>query len=166
MKKMLPFLLLMFIVALVSCNTNNDPKPAAQAVNYTDTAGLAQFQAWKAMHELQPASAYPAGVATATPPVQKKIVYYVPRSSRSVSRRSSYSGSSMMSSSSNTAYRPAKRGWSKAAVGTAVGAGSGAVIGALLDKRSHIAGGIIGGLLGGGAGYLVGHSIDKKNGRY
>ena len=58
-----------------------------------------------------------------------------------------------------------KKGWSKAAKGTAIGAASGAVIGAVVNKRNRAAGAVIGGILGGGGGYVIGRTMDKKDGR-
>ncbi|MEP6677564.1 MAG: YMGG-like glycine zipper-containing protein [Ferruginibacter sp.] len=57
-----------------------------------------------------------------------------------------------------------KKGWSKAAKGTAIGAGAGALTGVLVSKNKG-KGAIIGGLLGAGAGYVIGRSKDKKDGR-
>lgn len=61
--------------------------------------------------------------------------------------------------------QPAKKGWSKAAKGTLIGAGSGAVVGAVVSKNSRGKGAVIGGVVGGTAGYLLGRSKDKKDGR-
>jgi uncharacterized membrane protein len=61
---------------------------------------------------------------------------------------------------------PRKKRWSKAAKATVIGAGAGAVAGAIINKRNRGAGAVIGGILGAGAGYGIGRSMDKKDGRY
>jgi uncharacterized membrane protein len=61
---------------------------------------------------------------------------------------------------------PRKKGWSKAAKGTVIGAGTGAVAGAIINKRNRGVGAVVGGILGAGAGYGIGRSMDKKDGRY
>jgi hypothetical protein len=59
-----------------------------------------------------------------------------------------------------------KKGWSKAAKGTAIGAGVGAAAGAIIVKKNRGLGAAAGAVIGGGAGYGVGRSMDKKDGRY
>jgi hypothetical protein len=59
-----------------------------------------------------------------------------------------------------------KKGWSKAAKGTVIGAGVGAAAGAIIVKKNRGLGAAAGAVLGGGAGYGVGRSMDKKDGRY
>ena len=165
MKKLIPFLALAVIaIVFAACHSNSaNDLNAASDVNRNDTAGLAQFQAWKAQNELTPVSQYPGNLSGAT--VKKTIVYYVPVKSthhKTVSR--SYNSGSYSSASSNTALR--KRGWSSAAKGAAIGAGGGAILGAVINRRNPLVGGVIGGLLGGAGGYVYGHSRDKRNGRY
>ncbi len=58
-----------------------------------------------------------------------------------------------------------KKGWSKAAKGTVIGAGTGIVAGAIINKKNRGVGALVGGLLGAGAGYGIGRSMDKKDGR-
>lgn len=66
------------------------------------------------------------------------------------------------------AAQPAKKkkGWSKAAKGTVIGAGVGAAAGAIIVKKNRGLGAAAGAVIGGGAGYGVGRSMDKKDGRY
>ena len=182
MKRMLPILILVTIlaVAFTACNSRQDAT-AEQArfqaykdsLNYaTDTSGLAKYQAWKAQHELADINQY--GQSTSTPavaaaPAKKVIKTYVPvyKTSKSSSSTSSSTNSgSMTSESSNTAETVQKKGWSKAAKGAAIGGGAGAVIGALLNKKNRVLGGVIGGAVGAGVGYGLGRSMDKKDGRY
>ena len=59
-----------------------------------------------------------------------------------------------------------KKGWSKAAKGTVIGAGVGAAAGAIIVKKNRGLGAAAGAVIGGGAGYGVGRSMDKKDGRY
>ncbi|MFL5787195.1 MAG: YMGG-like glycine zipper-containing protein [Flavisolibacter sp.] len=168
MKKMLPILILIAIV-FAACHTNSATSDASKIqsgqVQFVDTAGLAQFQQWKAQNELSSVNSYKGTIPQSAMPVQKTVVYYVPKhssSSRSASR--SYNSGNYNSVSGNTALR--KKGWSKAAKGAAIGAGGGAILGAIINKRNPLVGGVIGGILGGAAGYGYGHSLDKKDGRY
>lgn len=162
------------VAVMASCSQNN-PRTAAetQTLQPTDTAGLAQFQAWKAQNELavanQMAQANQLAAQQPTREIVRERVVYVnsPRSSSrsSASRSRSSSGSSGVynSTSSNTAR---KKGWSKAAKGAVIGGAGGAVIGAVVNKRNRAAGAVIGGVLGGAVGYGIGRSQDKKDGRY
>lgn len=136
-------------------------------VTTIDTTGLAQFQAWKAQHELADVKAYhPDGVAVAA----KKVRAVVPKTTKShtaaTHRTATNASGAMTSESGNTAKAPVKKGWSKAAKGAAIGGGSGAVIGAVVNKKNRAAGAVIGGVIGGGVGYGIGRSMDKKDGRY
>lgn len=195
MKKLLPIFSIAIIMA--ACNTtpqegqkanpSGTMELAASAFN-PDTAGLSQFQAWKAQNELAEPKDYSrqvqqkedAPVAKAKKisrkPVSRKPQYtaaskrnVVYRQSKQASDSPSSNGNSgpvvMDSESSNTAEAPEKRGWSKAAKGTAIGAGGGAVIGATVYKKNRALGAAIGGVLGGGIGYKIGRNMDKKEGR-
>ena len=171
MKKIL-FLLSITIVAaflITACNSNNRAEADAVAklkayqdsVKFSaDTAGLAQFQAWKAQNELTdeemlgentPSAA--AGNTTSKPAATR---------TRSVSR----SSGSRSSSSGNTASAPARKKVSKAAKGAVIGGVGGAVAGAIINKRNRVVGGVVGGVIGAGVGYGIGRSKDKKDGRY
>jgi Glycine zipper len=105
-----------------------------------DATEMAQFEAWKAAQEK---------------PVIKK---------KSTVRTVNYQSPVMKDETQNTAK--VKKGWSKAAKGAAIGAASGAVIGAVVNKRNRAAGAVIGGVVGGGGGYVIGRTMDKKDGRY
>ena len=135
-----------------------------------DTTGLAQFQAWKAQHELANVSAYqPAAQSVATAPKKTYTAAHKTAKSRtatSTSRSGTNASGTMTSESGNTAKAPVKKGWSKAAKGAAIGGGSGAVIGAVVNKKNRAVGAVIGGVVGGGVGYGIGRSMDKKDGRY
>ena len=171
MKKIL-FLLGITVIAaflLTACNSNNRAEADAVAklkayqdsVKFSaDTAGLAQFQAWKAQNELTdeemlgentPSAA--AGNTTSKPAATR---------TRSVSR----SSGSRSSSSGNTASAPARKKVSKAAKGAVIGGVGGAVAGAIINKRNRVVGGVVGGVIGAGVGYGIGRSKDKKDGRY
>jgi hypothetical protein len=178
MKRMLPILILVTVlaVAFTACNSRQDTA-AEQAkfqaykdsLNYaTDTSGLAKYQAWKAQHELADISEYgkTTSPAVATAPVRKVIRTYVPVSRTTRSSSSSANSGSMTSESSNTAETVQKKGWSKAAKGAAIGGGAGAVIGAVLNKKNRVLGGVLGGVVGAGVGYGLGRGMDKKDGRY
>jgi hypothetical protein len=171
MKKIL-FLLTITITAaflITACNSNNRAEADAVAklkayqdsVKFSaDTAGLAQFQAWKAQNELTDEEMLgentPSAVAansTSKPAATR---------TRSVSR----SSGSRSSSSGNTASAPARKKVSKAAKGAVIGGVGGAVAGAIINKRNRVVGGVVGGVIGAGVGYGIGRSKDKKDGRY
>ena len=171
MKKIL-FLLSITIVAaflITACNSNNRAEADAVAklkayqdsVKFSaDTAGLAQFQAWKAQNELtdeemlgENAPSAVAGKTTSKPAATR---------TRSVSR----SSGSRSSSSGNTASAPARKKISKAAKGAVIGGVGGAVAGAIINKRNRVVGGVVGGVIGAGVGYGIGRAKDKKDGRY
>lgn len=171
MKKIL-FLLSITIVAaflITACNSNNRAEADAVAklkayqdsVKFSaDTAGLAQFQAWKAQNELtdeemlgENAPSAAAGKATQ-------------RSAATRTRSVSRSSGSRSSSSGNTASAPARKKISKAAKGAVIGGVGGAVAGAIINKRNRVVGGVVGGVIGAGVGYGIGRAKDKKDGRY
>ncbi len=134
-----------------------------------DTAGLAEFQNWKAQNELAEVAQYNQAQYAAAAPVAQKIRSSAParKSSGTTARKSTSSSNgsgSMTSTSENTASR--KKGWSKAAKGAAIGTAGGAVVGAVVNKKNRVAGGVIGGVLGAGVGYGIGRGMDKKDGRY
>lgn len=148
MKKFFSILAVTAAIAVVmtACNSN---RGNAKEVIFVDTAGLAQFQAWKAMNQgMVPAQPNAAHTNTAV------------RNSSA-----SHKSGSMNSSSTNNAKVAQKKGWSKAAKYSVIGGAGGAVLGAVINKRNRVAGGVIGGVLGGGIGYGLGRSKDKKEGR-
>ena len=142
------------VVIFSSCASKKSPDNLVLGAT-ADTTGLAEFQSWKMMNETKKASEFytqgykDAMSTTATAKPKTKVVYRT-------------------TAAASPAPAPIvrKKGWSKAAKGTAVGAATGALAGALINKKNRLAGGIIGGLLGGGGGYLIGHGMDKKDGRY
>ena len=162
---------------LASCGPKT-PKATVAGVNNValDTAGLAQFQAYKKQQEFNAmmanyeATKQPVAVAPANGVRTVNRTQYVPvrRSSSSSGRaytpaRRTSSGS-MNSVSNNTAMR--KRGWSKAAKGAVIGGVAGAGAGAIINKKNRAAGAVIGGVVGAGGGYVIGRGIDKRDGRY
>lgn len=163
------------VVILASCSQNN-PRTAAetQTLRPADTAGLAQFQAWKTQNELAAAQALQTQQMAEQQPVREVVrerVVYVnePRSTRrstSTARRSSSGSGSTGSSSGTGTTQQQKKGWSKAAKGAAIGGAGGAVVGAVVNKRNRAVGAVIGGVVGGAVGYGIGRSQDKKDGRY
>ena len=164
------------VVILAACSQNN-PRTAAetQTLRPADTAGLAQFQAWKAQNELATTQALQAQQLAEQQPVREVVrerVVYVsePRSttrrSTSTARRSSSGSNSGTYSSGSGTTQQQKKGWSKAAKGAVIGGAGGAVVGAVVNKRNRAAGAVIGGVLGGAVGYGIGRSQDKKDGRY
>jgi Glycine zipper len=155
MKRIIPVFAL--AVAMTACNTTPNTDTTQKAIQpATDTAGLAQYRAWKAQNELVNTSEN-----TASQPQTRTVVKYVPVSS---SARRSSSGSGV-STSSGTATASRKKGWSSAAKGAVIGGVAGAAGGAIINKKNRALGGVLGGVLGAGAGYGIGRHIDKKNGR-
>jgi hypothetical protein len=120
-----------------------------------DATELAQFETWK---ESQVANALQQQNATSN--------YVAPKKSSTTKRSTSYSSPKMVSESQNAAKTTTRtKGWSKAAKGTAIGAAGGAVLGAVINKRNRAVGAVIGGVIGGGGGYVIGRTMDKKDGR-
>jgi Glycine zipper len=157
MKKMFSIVALAATLA-ISCKSNTDTANTKPAIPVApDTAGLAQFQQWKAQNELSNTSQYNAAAPAPAAPATKTIVKYVPVQSGSTVYRSESSNAAKASST--------KRGWSKGAKGAVIGGVGGAAAGAIINKRNRGAGAIIGGVLGAGAGYGIGHGKDKKDGR-
>lgn len=157
MKRIIPVFAI--AVAMTACNTTPDTASSQKAIQpVVDTAGLAQFQAWKAQNELMSTQQN----AAMQPQVTREVVRYYPASS---ARRSSSSSGSRTSTSSGTATTQ-KKGWSSAAKGAVIGGVAGAAGGAVINKKNRAVGGVVGGVIGAGVGYGIGRSIDKKNGRY
>lgn len=167
---------------MASCS-NDTPKTAVAETKVvtpaTDTAGLAQYQAWKAQNELATANPQPQQNVTATTQpvkeVAKERVVYVekpaPKKSSGTTKSAASSGSTASSgtgtgTTTTAAPVPAKKkGWSKSAKGAVIGGVGGAVAGAVINKRNRGVGAVIGGVLGAGAGYGIGKAKDKKDGR-
>jgi hypothetical protein len=175
MKKFLTFFSIVAVLAVIMTACNSGPRNGVDAyvtqpntVKPLDTAGLAEFQAWKAQNELANAAQYrQMQYAAMAAPVAAPRAYAPARRATSTARRSTsprYGSGTMSSSSSNTAMR--KKGWSKAAKGAAIGTAGGAVLGAVINKKNRVVGGVIGGVLGGGVGYGIGRGMDKRDGRY
>jgi hypothetical protein len=173
MKKVLPIIAIAGLFTFSACTSTTDPKADTQAQLQAfkdsvrmaaDTAGLAEYQQWKAQNELGEQPQYndqTANYAAAAAPVRRTTKSSTARRSSS---GSSNSGGTMNSESSNTAAK--KKGWSKAAKGAAIGTAGGAVIGAVVNKKNRVVGGVVGGVIGGGVGYGIGRGMDKKDGRY
>jgi len=142
--------LVAMIVVMASCSSKQADIGDKSVV--VDTAGLAQFQAWKAQQNQ-------LALAAISTPVKS----YASRTVKSTA------GTTKTGSLSTTTQSPAKAkptGWSKAAKGAVIGAAGGAVAGAVINKRNRAVGAAIGGVAGGVIGYGVGRHLDKKDGRY
>lgn len=174
MKKI--FIAVSAVVVMASCSQNN-PRPEAETKTLTpvDTAGLAQFQAWKAQNELAVAQQAVQQEQPVREVVRERVVYVneprrSTRSSRSssgtASRSNGSSGTSGAGTSSGTETGvEEKKGMSKAAKGAIIGGAGGAVAGAVINKRNRAVGAVIGGVVGGAVGYGIGKSKDNKDGR-
>ncbi len=156
MKRILSIISIVAVITAVMIACNDKPMMNPNGLNSfsaDDTAGLAQFQAWKAMNErLDPNVSYHPG---GTMPAQQPVA-----------ARSKRTSGTMSSASTHTGNSSKKRGWSKAAKYSAIGGGTGIILGAVINKRNRVAGGVVGGIIGGGIGYAIGRSQDKKDGRY
>ena len=157
MKKVLSIITITAAIAVVmtACKST----PVNQPVIYQDTAGLAQFQAWKFQEEQASFQAWKQEQEQA-----KLNALYATKTVTPKKSTSNTSGS-MNSSSTHTAETAKKKGWSKAAKGAVIGGVTGTVLGVIINKRNRVAGGVVGGILGGGLGYGLGRSKDKKDGR-
>lgn len=158
MKKSLFIFTIAAITAVVFVSCKGEPMNAADpgAVQYQDTAGLAEFQQWKLEAFQQwKETQMDAGLANPISGSPKKVT----------AASSGNTGGYLTNSSTHNAKVEKKKGWSKAAKGAAIGGGSGAVLGALIHKRNRVVGAIVGGIIGGGSGYIIGRSKDKKGGR-
>jgi hypothetical protein len=169
MKKLL-FLLPVIAILMVACNSTpkvNSEDVARKVADSlrlaADTAGLAQFQAWKAQNELVNQDPYAQQQLVATTEASSAPVRRTRTSTSSRSRSSG--GGSMSSGSSNTAKATQKKGWSKAAKGAVIGGVAGGAAGAIINKRNRVVGGVVGGVIGAGVGYGIGRGMDKKDGR-
>ena len=134
------------------------------AVSAEDSMVLNHFHNWKAENELKDAKEYVGQESQTTAKSSPASSTKSTTKSASTSKSSSQSGS-IKSESSNTAKAPEKKGISKAAKGAIIGGVTGAAGGAIINKKNRVAGGIIGGVIGAGAGYGIGRSKDKKDGR-
>lgn len=198
MKKILLFTTFAFVMAFVFTACTSKPNLDAQAAAAlqqqaatpkVDTAGFAQFQAWKAQNELadvqefnQPEQ-YTAPVKTAKKtyqaPVRKTTKPRASASQASSSNNNSVNTNTNTSSStsadtndsgtitseSGETAKAEKKGISKAAKGAVIGGVVGAVGGAVINKDNRVAGAVIGGIIGAGGGYAIGRGMDRKDGR-
>ena len=153
---------------MVACNSDADRIAAenAKLQRYqdslrlsADTAGLAEYQAWKAQNELVMEDEQISN----TPPVVARSTRSSAARSTSARRSSSGTRSSGAVASGGTATQ--KKGWSKAAKGAVIGGVAGGAAGAVINKKNRVAGGVIGAVLGAGGGYVIGRQMDKKDGR-
>lgn len=165
MKKLLPILSLLFVIAILfsACSNKSAADPnSGKVLTYVDTVGLADFQKWKAGNELKDPIVYNNQrneVATSQP--AKKVT----KSYSSPKQVSASDGGSLNSVSQYPAKTTEKKGWSRKAKGAVIGGGGGAVLGAVINKKNRVVGGAIGGALGAGIGYVIGNELDRKHGR-
>ncbi len=147
MKKILFSITVVASLAIIITACNSNPMSTLPASNI-DTAGLTQFNEWKAM-EAQAAvakqyqAAYAAGRKDATAKTYSKT-----------------------SETTNEAKVAKKKGWSKSAKYAAIGVAGGGILGAVINKKDPVRGGIVGAVVLGGGGYILGRSQDKKDGRF
>jgi hypothetical protein len=178
MKQKLIFSLAVILLMVACKNTSRTDAAAVEARLKAyqdsirlaaDTAGLAQFRAWKAENELADYNENDQESQNAFAPAPNRnytTAKTTKRSSGTTRSRSSGSSGTRSSESGNTAKTAEKKGWSKAAKGAVIGGAGGAAAGAVINKRNRAVGAVVGGVLGAGVGYGVGRSKDKKDGRY
>ena len=179
MKRLIPFLSIAFLAACNSTPQKEDvaaPLTVQQQVPAIDTAGLAQYQAWRAQNELADVQELTAPKQQASAPVYKapaKRSAPVRRASntrtsapsRTSSDNSVASNDGVGSQSSESTQPAKKKGISKAAKGAVIGGVTGAAGGAVINKKNRVAGAVIGAVIGAGGGYVIGRKMDKKDGR-
>ena len=157
-------LLMSTVVLLAACNSGPKPSPADKTNlsdslrMATDTAGLADYQAWKAQNELGEKQQQQEEKKPASKTPKKAASGQTAGTSQAPGESSAGSGSG------NTAQE--KKGWSKTAKGAVIGGVVGAGTGAVVNKKNRAAGAVVGGVVGAGAGAVIGHQMDKKDGRH
>jgi len=154
MKKVLPILgaAAIAVILFTSCG-GKQTADQSNAISTVDTAGLAQFEAFKKQQEF--AAQYAAYQATMAMNAPKK-------SSSTVNKSKQTTGSMNTSTSYPAKTAEKKKGWSKAAKGAVIGGASGAVLGGVLYKKNRALGAVIGGVVGAAGGYGIGRHMDKK----
>lgn len=156
-------LLMSAIALLIACNSGPKSSPATDKTNLsdslrlaTDTAGLADYQAWKAQNELGAKQQETQEKATASKTPKKAASGQTAGTSQAPGASSTGSGTAAQE----------KKGWSKTAKGAVIGGVVGAGTGAVVNKKNRAAGAVVGGVIGAGAGAVIGHQMDKKDGRH
>ena len=169
-------------ILLASCKGNSS---SSEAVNPSDTAGLAAFNAQKAAdsaaalnNEQQPGGqnsagesrqSYTSGAADNADGDGNSGAVKSINDDNSGSNTDGNSAGSVASGdesgatgNSAEATTAKKKRFSNAAKGALIGAGSGAVVGAVVAKKNRGLGAVIGAAVGGGAGYGIGKHKDNK----
>ena len=160
---------------LVSCKNNGQNKAA---LNPSDTAGLAAFNAQKTADSLAALdSEQPSQDANNEQHSSSQAF----TSANDQGNNNQESGAVKSMNDDNGKYvddnsagavagddggaeatTAKKKKFSNAAKGAIIGAGSGAVVGAIVDKKNRGLGAVIGAAVGGGAGYGIGKHKDNK----
>lgn len=189
MKKYYILLAPLLAIQLLSCHSNTDTgkeevfTPNAQAVTSesngttkitpADTIGLGAFkEAQKKKYEdslklvgiNEQRSKEGKRPLIANPNNPSQLVS-VPDSSDNIEKintSNTAKSSSTRESSTASVTKKKKKGMSNGTKGALIGGGAGALTGALVTKHNRGVGALIGAAAGGGAGYLIGHSKDKK----
>lgn len=151
MKKLLPIFVIAVASVFVFASCGQRTAGGVEKIAATDTAGQAQFEAWKkqqefaAQYELYKAQQ----TSSAKPAVQSKTY----QKTGSLSTTTSYPAKSAEK----------KKGWSKSAKGAVIGGAAGGALGAVIYKKNRVLGGVLGAVVGAGAGYGIGKHLDKKD---
>ena len=157
MKRVLPILGIAFVAVmlLTACGSKQGTDATMAMVN-VDTAGQAQFEAWKKQQEFAAQYAfYKTEMEKNTPKAASTNRAVAPK-------RVQQTGSMNTSTSYPAKTAEKKKGWSKAAKGAVIGGVVGAGAGAVIGKKNRVLGAVIGGVAGAGAGYGIGRHLDKK----
>ena len=135
----------------VACKSN--PLSTLPVLN-SDTAGLTQFNEWKAME------------AQAVVAKQNQAAYDAGRNAAGRNNAVAAKTYSRTSETTNEAKVAKKKGWSKSAKYGVLGAAGGGILGAVINKKDPVRGAVVGAVVLGGGGYIFGRSQDKKDGRF
>ncbi len=184
MKKFIP--IFSFAALLTACNSapkDNQELNLAQTQQalVLDTAGLANYQHWKAQNEMVEIREEIAAPLVKSAPVRKQAVAKasVPRKTAVAPRTvvqpvsqpsvgsSEASGSGEGTIASGDAgeipQEAKKPGVSNAKKGAVIGGVAGGAAGAVINKKNRVVGGVVGAVVGAAVGYGVGKMKDKKS---
>ncbi|WP_447641936.1 MULTISPECIES: glycine zipper domain-containing protein [Chitinophagaceae] len=133
-----------------------------QQKNYEDSIKLIGINEERRREGKQPLITSPAAASVVTSPgVSDSSNIPTSNTNSSSAGSNTTSGASTTNATSIPTIRK-KKGMSNATKDGLIGAGAGALTGALVTKHKRGVGALVGAAAGGGAGYLIGHSKDKK----
>lgn len=166
MKKLIP--IFSIALAMAACNqkpeNNSDiattlPVQQPMQIAAADTAGMADFRAWKVQNELTDVNEYNAKQAEANAPVQKQIIKK--KAVAPVRKTTKTTSDPVQTPTTSEADKTTDAGSGKDNSATA---GTGEVAKAE-EKKQGISKAAKGAVIGAGGGYTIGRGMDKKDGR-